>query len=282
MIPKLILQSYPLPLGSVKIGSLITDPSHPNEDIQNGSTSLSLETDCSVSRTGPRLESNNDSSNTSIVFKLLSRLFGSLQNSAASSQTIVADDTCTYELNNPNNRFKDLTSQEEVQNWIQTQVEGPQTIYLITGIQTTLNQRVEAIRNSKLSGSGSVSLDPISLIPKAMDSNDFSSEAQASHSRSKDTVLSLSTAGERVVAVRIRRIHVNEKKPEDSNLDQKNRSTWKMVGDQRAEASVEQLVEAVLEEKDDDCGGTTEVLSTGDGVEKFVYVALKGSDENFD
>lgn len=115
MIPKLILQAYPLPLGSVKIGSLITDPLHPNEDIQNGSTSLSLETDCSVSRTGPRLESINDSSNTSIVFKLLSQLFGHLQNSASSSQKIVADDTCTYELNNPNNRFKDLTSQKEVQ-----------------------------------------------------------------------------------------------------------------------------------------------------------------------
>lgn len=55
-----------------------------------------------------------------------------------------------------------------------------------------------------------------------------------------------------------------------------------MVGDQRAEASVEQIVEAVLEQEDDDCGGTTEVLSTGNGVEKFVYVALEGSDENLD
>ncbi|MCJ1343913.1 hypothetical protein MMC31_002111 [Peltigera leucophlebia] len=279
MIPKLILQTYPLPLESVKIGSLITDPLHPNEDTQNGSTPLSLETDCSVSRTGPRLEVNNDSSNTSIVVKLLSSLYGYLQNSATSSQKIVADNTCTYELNNPNNRFKDLTSQEGVQTWIQAQVEEENTIHLITGIQTTLNQLVEASGNSKLSSSGSVSPDPYTgLIVKAMNASD--SKLNASHSQRNDTGRFLSTEGERVVAVRIRRVLVKE--ANGATLDQKNRSIWKMVGDNRGEALVEQLVEAILQEEDDDCGGTTEVLNTGDGDKKLVYVALKGSDNNLD
>lgn len=272
MIPKLILQTYPLPLERVKIGSLITDPLHPNEDTQNGSTPLSLETDCSVSRTGPRLEVNNDSSNTSIVLKLLSSLYCYLQNSATSSQKIVADDTCTYELDNPNNRFKDLTSQEGVQSWIQAQVEEANTIHLITGIQTTRNQLVMASGNSKLSISGSGSLDPF------VNSDDF--KLDASHSRSNDTELFLSTGGERVVAIRIRKVLVKE--ANGATLDQKNRRIWKMVGDNRAEASVEQLVEAILQEEDDDCGGTTEVLNTGDGDKKLVYVALKGSDNNLD
>lgn len=48
-----------------------------------------------------------------------------------------------------------------------------------------------------------------------------------------------------------------------------------MVGDNRAETLVEQLVEAVLKKEDDDCGGTTEILSTGEGGEKLIYVALK-------
>ena len=118
MIPKLILQVFPLPLESVKIGSLITDPLHPHEDIQNGSTSLDLEPNCSKSRTSSRFESINDSSNTNIVVKLLSLLFSLLGYSANSSQTIVADDTYTYELKNLTDRFKDLTSQEGVRCWI--------------------------------------------------------------------------------------------------------------------------------------------------------------------
>lgn len=275
MIPKLILQTYPLPLESVKIGSLITDPLHPNEDTQNGSTPLSLETDCSVSRTGPRLEVNNDSSYTSIGVKLLSSLYGYLQNSATSSQKIVADNTCTYELNNPNNRFKDLTSQEGVQSWIQAQVEEENTIHLITGIQTTRNQLVEASGNSELSMSVSGSLGPL---VKAVNADD--PKMNASYSRRNDLELFLSTEGERVVAVRIRRVLV--KQANRATLDQKNRSIWKMVGDNRAETSVEQLVEAILQEEDDDCGGTTEVLNTVDGNKKLVYVALKGSDNNLD
>lgn len=277
MIPKLILQIYPLPLERVKIGSLITDPLHPNEDAQNGSTPLSLETDCSVSRTGPWLEASNDSSNTSIVVKLLGYLFADLRYSATSTQKIGADNTCTYELNNPKNRFKDLTSQEGVQSWIQAQVEEGNTIHLITGIQTTLNQRVEASGNSKLSGSGSLSPGPYtSLIGKAVNADD--SELNASHSRTHNTERFLSTEGERVVAVRIRRVLVKE--ANGATLDQKNRSIWNMVGDNRAAVSVEQLVEAILQEEDDDCGGTTEVLNTGDGDKKLVYVALKGSDNN--
>lgn len=66
----------------------------------------------------------------------------------------------------------------------------------------------------------------------------------------------------------------------EPTLDQKDRSIWKMGGDQRAETSVEQLVEAVLQEEDDDCGATTVVLDTGDGDEKVVYVALQGSDQH--
>lgn len=279
MIPKLIIQIYPLPLESVKIGSLITNPLHPNEDTQNGSTPLSLETDCSVSRSGPRLEVNNDSSNTSIVVKLLSSLFAHLQYSATLSRNIVADDSCTYELNNPNNRFKDLTSQEGVQSWIQAQVEEENTIYLITGIQTTLNQRIEASGNSKLTGSGSVSPALYTgLIGKAVNADD--SKLNTSHFQRNDTEQFLSTEGERVVAIRIRRVLVKE--ANEATLDQKNRSIWKMVGDNRAAASVEQLVEAILQEDDDDCGGTTEVLNTGDGDNKSVYVALQGSVNNLD
>lgn len=278
MIPKLIVQIYPLPLESVKIGSLITDPLHPNEDTQNGSTPLSLETDCSVSRTGPRLEVNNDSSNTSIVVKLLSSLFAHLQYSGISSRNIVADFSCTYELNNPNNRFKDLTSQEGVQSWIQAQVEEENTIHLITGIQTTLNQRDEASGNSELSVSGSVSPALQGLIGKAVNPDD--SKLNTSHFQRNDTGQFLSTEGERVVAIRIRRVLVKE--ANEATLDQKNRSIWKMVGDNRAAASVEQLVEAILQEEDDDCGGTTEVLNTGDGDNKSVYVALQGSEKNLD
>ena len=277
MIPKLIVQVFPLPLESVKIGSLITDPLHPHEDIQDGLTSLNLEKDCSASRTNSRFESTNDNSNTNIVVKLLSLLFGLLGYSATSSQTIVADNTCTYELNNPTSRFKDLTSQEGVRCWIQTQVEEGQTIYLITGIQTTLNQRVEASKNSKLSSAGSASLDsntvPIDKTLNACDSNLY---AQASHSGSKDTELSLSMEGERVIAVRIRKVDLNEAK--EPTLDHRNRNIWKMLGDNRAETSTDQLVEAVLQEEDDDCGGTVEVVNTGEG-RTFVYVALKGSDK---
>ena len=88
--------------------------------------------------------------------------------------------------------------------------------------------------------------------------------------------MSLLIEGERVVAVRIRKVNLNEAK--EPTLDQKNRNIWKMVGDNRAETSADQLVEAVLQEEDDDCGGMMEVVNTGEG-RTFVYVALKGSDK---
>ncbi|KAI4210807.1 MAG: hypothetical protein LQ351_006389 [Letrouitia transgressa] len=280
MIVKLILQRYPLPLESIKIGSLITDPLHPYEDIENGSTSLSLKTDCTVSNSGPRLESINNSTNTNYVLKLLQSLFFSSKSSATSSETIVVDDTSTYELTNPTSRFKDLTSQEGVQKWIQIQVEEGRIVYLITGIQTTLNQRVENSKNSKLSGSGSISVDPyIAPTNKVSNASDSTLDVGALHSRSKDAELSISTEGERVIAIRIRRVNVNEA-GKATVLDQRKKSIWKIVGDQRAETSVEQLVEAVLQEEDDDCGGTTEVLNAGNGDETFVYVALEDSDKN--
>lgn len=116
------------------------------------------------------------------------------QNSTTSSQTIAADNRCTYELKTPNSRFRDLTSQEGMQDRIQIQVEEGKIIYLITGIQTALNQCVEVSENSKLSGSGSVSFDPYTVpMDKSLNANDSNLDARASHLRSKDTELSMST-----------------------------------------------------------------------------------------
>lgn len=278
MIPKLILQTFGLPLKKVKIGSLITDPLHPNEDIQNGSTSLNLEKDCSISRTGRRLETENKSSNTSIVFQWLGHLFGSWKSSSTSVQTIVADDTCTYELNKPSDRFKDLTSQEDVQSWIQVQVEEGNPIYLVTGIQTTLNQHLEASQNFNKAGSASVPLNPNpDLTSNLVNADDSMSGIRLSYSQSDNRERSLAPKGELIVAIRVRRVIVQNASPAafEASLDQKNKCMWKMVGDNRGETLVEQLVEAVLEEEDDDCGGTTEILSTGEGDERLIYVALK-------
>ena len=54
---------------------------------------------------------------------------------------------------------------------------------------------------------------------------------------------------------------------------------WNMPGDQRAESSVDQVVEVVLQEEDDSCGGLTELVKVGEGDEQIMYVALEQLDE---
>ena len=292
MYTKLILQIFPLPLASVKIGSLITDPLHPYEDIQNGSTPLSLETDCTKSPTDLRYQLDNGSSKQDIFFSLLNSLSVIWKGSATSSNAIVADNTYAYELTNPIDRFKKLVAQKDVQDWIQEQKEAEQRIYLITGIQTTLNQRIEANTNSSSVASGSLSFDPTSVLksedlndPTNKDSNRLTSKplndintslkGGVADSRGHESNLSMSTEGERVVAVRIREIFVKEANKATLDPNVKNRAIWKMVGDQRGETAGEQLVEAVLHDEDDDCGGMTEELSVGEGEEKIMYVKLE-------
>ena len=84
----------------------------------------------------------------------------------------------------------------------------------------------------------------------------------------------MSTPGERVVAIRLRKVDVNEVNNKATLFPRANKTVWTMVGDQRAETAVEQLVETVLQEEDDACGGETEMLSIGEGNEKVMYVAL--------
>lgn len=128
-----------------------------------------------------------------------------------------------------------------------------------------------------------MSLNPhLDLTSNLVNTDDAILDNRLSHSQSDKRERSLATKGELVVAIRVRKVVVQDANPATfkASLDQenKNKCMWKMVGDNRAETLIEQLVEAVLEEEDDDCGGTTEILSTGEGGEKLIYVALKNAD----
>ncbi|KAF2496709.1 hypothetical protein BU16DRAFT_339911 [Lophium mytilinum] len=272
MRPRLILREYPLELKEVPIGSFVVDLAYPHQDAMKGDKEeIDLNKDCTKSVSeGPAHQL--EASATTTVWASFQKILGlSVSAASSSSSRIVADQTVLYELRNPKARLTDLVDDEKVRQWIQSEIEGGEDIYLITGFQTATNQRVQHSDNQKLSGSQSTNI-PIG-------NNALQAGQGVSYEQLASKQDSYKAPEERVFAIRARRVIVREIKAievdQSTGYDYKleRNVRFRMLSDNRTSGDdgvSEQIVEVVLEDEDTDFGASlSEVICVGPN--EFVY-----------
>jgi hypothetical protein len=241
-------------LTSAARSSLIVDLAHPHEESMSGDTQNIDLQDCTKSTCSGPIQQDNKSTTTSVWAAFKKILTLSFSDISSRSKRAVADKIAKYEMKDAKQRLVDLVADKKVQDWIEGEVELGSTIYMTTGLQTATNQRVEHNGSHKLSENQGASIP---------DGNSGVEIGQSiGHERSDNGERSYSTPGERIFAIRARRVIVREATQAEHEVTTPayglaKKAIWAMSPDNRTseeDALSEQLVIADLEDEDGDLG----------------------------
>lgn len=191
----------------------------------------------------------------------LARIFN--LNSHRSSQTnldVIARTGNTYVLRQPTRWFNELCEKEEVQNWLQEQIEYGNQVYFVIGLYTIFDAAVSdnLEQVSKLNGGVSASVSDIAGLPVSPAVNVGLS---ASHERNRGTTHRCTLPGEQIYAVRLKKVVYRTWQTKDAkNARLAKHSHWKMASDNRSSAEESSEIVEVFLEEDSDEGDDDEAL----------------------
>ncbi|KAH8748296.1 hypothetical protein F5882DRAFT_490440 [Hyaloscypha sp. PMI_1271] len=259
---KLLLLKYPLNFKDIEIGSLITDYRYPHQDAMVGKAgAIDPQKHCTVSECDNLTEVLKTSTESSVIAWFKNLLSLSVSSSGHNSLELVADRSTTYELRNPRARLAELVAVADVQRWIEEQLGQESDVFMVVGATTAVNRRAERSQEHK------VSLSQTSHVPTGDNTvveSGTGVRSRTEHTQSTNKGVAFSTPGERVFAVSVRKVHFNEADRTSYKMDAT--SKWFPISDNRGSAKDEadEIIEASLNEVDDDCGGLCELVNLGE------------------
>ncbi|KAE8422362.1 hypothetical protein BDV36DRAFT_231444 [Aspergillus pseudocaelatus] len=191
----------------------------------------------------------------------LSRIFN--LSSYRSSQTnldVIAQTGNTYVLRKPTRWFNELCEKEEVQKWLQEQIEYGNQVYFVIGLYTIFDAAVSdnLERKLNLNGDISASVGDVAGLPVAPAVNVGLS---SSHESTRGATHRCTLPGEQIYAVRLKKVVYHTWQTKDAkNARLAKHSHWRMASDNRSSAEENSEIVEVFLEGDSDEGEDDEAL----------------------
>jgi hypothetical protein len=195
---------------------------------------------------------------------------------------VTAEEARVYELKQPNELFTRLCKDKDVQKWLQSTYRGQCRPRFVTGYRTLLNAKVEGQHEHSTNISAEASI-PVGVAtgidPTLTGLADvgFTVKRESRESGKQE----LECLGERIYAVCCRKVNLKFSVGGDfkgTSLDKENK--WQSHATDRGETQIEaELVEAYLDDEEEDGVGKFVTFSTIDGEESFYTLPAQDEDQ---
>jgi hypothetical protein len=272
-----ILASAPYAKDDVPLAGLVPDKRYPHQDVLSV-IQVEEGKDYSV-RIDKALNEYIHAESKSFFKTMITRLLSaSVDIQMNSSFQVSSAEGRVYELLQPKTLFKQLSAREEVQRWLEDGYTDGQDIYFITGYRTLLNGKL--VHKEGHTSNFSVGCQfPAGLAggvdPTPEGEMDVGMAAELRRTAGGDG--NLETQGERIYAICYRKVAFKFFKGADK-VFLKTGNRWKPFFKTRStDPAMDEVIEVVIEDKDEGLDGDSGKFATGD--DEVIFVCLSSEEE---